>query len=779
MCLVELVGPSRFSHWDEKGQPVGEAHPQAWVQVTAVNQSQTTNTMALIPSLVSDLMRETYQIIPGAVLIRAMGGRVRLEAVTSSYRSLEGKRTTFTLLNEALALDTPIPTPGGWTTMGELSDGDVIYGADGLPTTVTKAHDVQVGRDCFRVYFDDGSSIVASDGHWWKVRVAKNRRCTVREMTTREMFDAGREFYLPESFVDLATDEAELPIHPYILGLWLGDGAARSAQIATDAQDRDELVGIIQSLGESVSNVKENHFRISGGCRSAKRTSLVRRLRDMGLIQNKHIPQPYLRASRAQRLELLRGLMDSDGSVRRGGHARFSNANPAILSGTRELLISLGYHVNEPAFQIRDGDRAHWLPMGTISFKAIESVNPFRLSRKARVVKGEQSPTRDRLRRIVKIEPVESVPVRCITVSAEDHLFLAGKGMHTTRNTHHWISGNNGHKMYETIDGNATKKDSRYLAITNAYLPGEDSVAERMREAWERIEDGKAADIGFLYDSLEAHEKTPLTPDALRIVLPKIRGDSIWLRPETIIQSILDTTISASRSRRMWLNQVVAEEDALYVRSDWDAQADPALTLKHGDQIVLGFDGGKTDDATALVAMRVADRAAFLIGLWEKPDGPNGDGWIVPRELVDEAVRNAIAVFDVQGFYCDVALWESYISEWSRDFKEGFTVKSSAQDGISFDMRSSQQKVTRAHERLVQAILDGKILHTGDRDLRRHVLNTRRRTNVYGLSFGKESKDSPKKIDAYAALLLAHECLHDFLTRGKPAKKRSGRGYFL
>ncbi|MEU9057846.1 hypothetical protein AB0D13_02835 [Streptomyces sp. NPDC048430] len=95
LCLVELCGPSRFSHWDEAGEPVGVPHPRAWVQVTAVNQSQTTNTMALIPSLMSDAFKAKYGIKDGAVLIRANGGKCRLEAVTSSFRALEGKRTTF------------------------------------------------------------------------------------------------------------------------------------------------------------------------------------------------------------------------------------------------------------------------------------------------------------------------------------------------------------------------------------------------------------------------------------------------------------------------------------------------------------------------------------------------------------------------------------------------------------------------------------------------------------------------------------------------------------
>ncbi|MEU9044112.1 terminase [Kitasatospora sp. NPDC048343] len=333
--------------------------------------------------------------------------------------------------------------------------------------------------------------------------------------------------------------------------------------------------------------------------------------------------------------------------------------------------------------------------------------------------------------------------------------------------------------MYETIDGNATKKDSRYLAITNAYLPGEDSVAERMREAFEKIREGRASDIGFMYDSIEAHPATPLTPEAIRIVLPKIRGDAIWLRVETILQSILDTTLAPSRSRRMWLNQIVASEDALLGPADWDVLRDDTKALKPGDEIVIGFDGGLRDDSTGLVALRVSDMAAFVLGLWEKPDGPQGQGWEVPRDQVDSAVHDAFRVFNVQGMYADVALWESYISEWSDTYGEGLAVKAPGRDSIGWDMRSSLKASTLAHERLLRSILDRKLRHDGDRSLRRHALNAVRRTNNYGLSFGKESKDSPRKVDLYAALMLAHECLVDLRARGKKVRARSGRGFFL
>jgi len=362
--------------------------------------------------------------------------------------------------------------------------------------------------------------------------------------------------------------------------------------------------------------------------------------------------------------------------------------------------------------------------------------------------------------------------------------YRALEGKRTTftllNETHHWVSGNNGHKMYETIDGNATKQDSRYLAITNAYLPGEDSVAERMRESFNKILEGRMVDIGFMYDSIEAHPKTPLTAEALRIVIPTIRGDAVWLNVDSIIQSVMDATIAPSRSRRMWLNQIVAEEDAIYGPAEWDGLVDENKTLKPNDEIVLGFDGGKSSDATALIALRVRDMCAFVLGVWEKPDGPQGEDWTVPRSEVDSEVHEAFRLFDVKAFFADVALWESYIADWSETYGESLAVSSpSGKDAIGWDMRGSQKTVTLAHERLMRSIFDAKLAHDGDLTLRRHVLNARRRTNNYGISFGKESKDSPRKIDAYAALMLAHEALYELRTRGKKVRKRTGRGYFI
>lgn len=343
--------------------------------------------------------------------------------------------------------------------------------------------------------------------------------------------------------------------------------------------------------------------------------------------------------------------------------------------------------------------------------------------------------------------------------------------------THHWVSGNHGHLMYETIDGNTTKMDGRYLAITNAYMPGEDSVAERIREEYEDFLEGRGPDVGMMYDTLEAPPGAPMGPAEVVVkVVERIRGDAKWLNPAAILKSMRKKSIGEARSRRMWYNQIVADEDALLSREDWDVLGRDA-ELNPGDEIVLGFDGGKSDDGTALVAIRIRDKMAFLLGYWQAPDTEEGKNWVVPREQCDSAVMEAHALYKVRAFYADVNLWESYIAQWEAKYGDAYGVKS-GQGIIGWDMRHVK-RATHAHVRFLQTLLDGKLFHDGNPTLRRHALNARRWANDFGVSFRKESRESPRKVDCYAALMLAHEALTDYLTRGKKVRERTGRGYFL
>lgn len=353
--------------------------------------------------------------------------------------------------------------------------------------------------------------------------------------------------------------------------------------------------------------------------------------------------------------------------------------------------------------------------------------------------------------------------------------------------THHWIGSNGGHEMAMTIAGNVGKSrggGARTMEITNAPLPGEDSVAEQTWHGWSKFQEGKTRDSGMYYDSVESPPVDLSDPDALRAGILAARGDADWLDVDWIISTIYSGTMPRSRSQRMFLNQLVTAEDQLVAPEDWDA-CETDVPLRPGETITLGFDGGRTDDATALVACRVSDRAFFPIAVWEKPDGPSGDGWEVDRAAVDGMVRNALETYDVVAFFADVALWESYIDAWSEDYRDRLLVKASTASAVGRDMRGGLQELTLANERLVSAVEEHKVLHVGratqlGMTLRRHVLNVRRRPNRYGLSFGKTNRESSHKIDAYAAALLADLARHKYIEGGKTRKpERASTVYFF
>jgi phage terminase large subunit-like protein len=344
--------------------------------------------------------------------------------------------------------------------------------------------------------------------------------------------------------------------------------------------------------------------------------------------------------------------------------------------------------------------------------------------------------------------------------------------------THHWTESRGGPDLYFTIRNNVDKQDGRYLCITNAHLPGEGSVAEQIRDAVDREREGLAEDSGWFFCSLEANAAAPLTKDWAPFIVETIRGDAVWLNTEVIVQSLQDTSVPPSRQRRMWYNQVVASEDAIFSEAEWDAVAlwdsdengfRKAFNLQPGDSIVMGFDGGKTDDATALIAIRISDRMAFPIHIWQKPEGPMGDNWRIDDREVDSMVHWAFRNFDVKAFYADMALWESWIESWSDQYRELLLVKPQTRSAIGYDMRGSHEKTTRFNEALIQNVLDRKIFHDGDPLFRRHALNAKRRENKWGLTFGKESRLSDQKIDAYAAFLLAFIALNELAERGKKA----------
>lgn len=342
--------------------------------------------------------------------------------------------------------------------------------------------------------------------------------------------------------------------------------------------------------------------------------------------------------------------------------------------------------------------------------------------------------------------------------------------------TQHWTETSGGHALYKTIRGNLVKMAGRAIETTNAWRVGEDSQAERTGESVDLQKAGRARKR----TTLQMWRKAPADLDIadeqqLAAALANLYEGCPWVPLESYIDEIYDPGMPIEHSRRMFLNQIISSDDQLVTPVEWGHLL-VEDRLKQGDEITLGFDGGSTDDATALVACRIRDRYMWPIGIWERPrELPKEEKWHVDKDAVNDAVGQAFTNFKVRGFFADVELWETHIDMWAREYGEHLEVKATGGHLVKWDMRGRLKERSEAHMRLVRGIQDGDVLHGGQMDLTRHVLNTRARYDKRGnASFGKESRDSRKKIDAYAAMLLADHARAQLLNQAPKHDKSKG-----
>jgi len=322
-------------------------------------------------------------------------------------------------LGKALALDTPLPTPDGWTTMGEVAVGDRLLDAAGRPTTVVACSEVQLNRPCYEVVFSDGSVIVADGGHRWLTQTRRERRRgrPGQVRTTEEMLASLR----PRSAAQQLARAAGLPTTSEVLQPRRRGRANHS--IATTGALQLPFADLLIApylLGAWLSGTRPP-VRLSYGL-----------LRALGLLRQRHIPLCYLRAAEGQRRALLAGLLDAAATVTIGGRVRLVVRNARLAADIRELIVGLGYPCTAVAGPV--GTTAEGATV--LTFAALDDV--FRLERKALLHKRRRralSVGEATRRYVVEIRPVPSVPVRCVSVDNEEHLFLAGRSMIPTHNS--------------------------------------------------------------------------------------------------------------------------------------------------------------------------------------------------------------------------------------------------------------------------------------------------------------------------------------------------------
>ena len=337
-----------------------------------------------------------------------------------------------------LALDTPIPTPDGWKTMGTLAVGDCVFDERGKPCYVVAKSLVDDTEQAYELVFRDGGRIVAGERHLWDVEYIHGKT-RAKRWTTGEIYRRTRQYR--ETFSDnrsiiripvnepLHLPEANLPVDPYLYGYWLGNGCATKPEITVRDCDVDDLISFIpyplhnrypQTCGGSeilvykeLKNILVPHFR------------------------EKVIRPEYLRSSEHQRWELLQGLMDSDGCVSDvKGQSIYVSTIRQLAESVQELLWTLGIknslttcpstRYGEPTGEI----------LYQIRFTAFTDQPVSKLHRKSIRRQERVKKTRSCFHYLKEIRMLDyKVKMQCIQVDSPSHCYLAGRNMVKTHNS--------------------------------------------------------------------------------------------------------------------------------------------------------------------------------------------------------------------------------------------------------------------------------------------------------------------------------------------------------
>lgn len=352
---------------------------------------------------------------------------------------------------KALDINTKIPTPKGWRTMGELKEGDYVFDSKGEPTLVTFVTDYQHNRNCYRINFSDNTSIIADEDHQWIVK-DKTSRANIkhpvwkshnRVVSTKDMLQKmkvgkkGKEEnnWSIETCKPVNYNRNDLIIPPYILGIWLGDGTSCRADITnTDEPVISEWYKYAESLDLKIS-IRDNitYSAVLKKGKGGRANPIKDKLISLNVLNNKHIPDNYLQSSIEDRIALLHGLMDTDGCVMSNRRTfEYCSKSELLIKDFKELVESLGFKSTLTTKYNKKYKKSYFY----VRFGFQEGIIPFKLQRQIDIINQiRKGGWRTNHRYITSIESVESRPVKCITVDSEDSSYLCGENFIITHNT--------------------------------------------------------------------------------------------------------------------------------------------------------------------------------------------------------------------------------------------------------------------------------------------------------------------------------------------------------
>lgn len=335
--------------------------------------------------------------------------------------SLAGRGADILVIDDphCLEINTEIPTPLGFVKMKDLKVGDFVFGPDGKPTEILwKSEPIE--KELYEVRTSDGEVIKTDDGHLWTVRTQLEKRKKYKTIKTSDLVELTQKagHYLPP-VSPVEYKEKFLPIDPWILGAWLGDGTSSLGRMTSSPEDAPHMRGMFEARGyKTTDQACKYSFGVLG---------MRRELIQNNLLNNKHIPSEYFTASPKQRLDLLRGLMDTDGNVNENGSCFFDNQNKKLVDGVVEIVRSLGVKCS---FSSHMEKNRYGAPPKETYRAAFKMVDCFTLKRKLERCRPLSRPGRS-----ISVKKTQDVGfVQCIRVARNDSLFLAGRGYVVTHN---------------------------------------------------------------------------------------------------------------------------------------------------------------------------------------------------------------------------------------------------------------------------------------------------------------------------------------------------------
>ena len=335
--------------------------------------------------------------------------------------AVTGKGADLLIIDDphALEVNTLIPTMNGFVRIEDLKVGDYVFDPDGEPVKITHKSPVYKDRELYEVKTFDGEIILADAKHLWNVRTSTRINDPYNNLKTEDLVKPRSSPFMIPRHSAVQYDVAELPVDPWVLGAWLGDGTSSQGRMTAHPDDAVFMRNEFMRRGyETTDLVDKFSFGVS---------KLREDLIHADLLNNKHIPEVYLTASFHQRMDLLCGLMDTDGNVTEKGQCAFHNKDEALVGQVVELLHSLGRKCQKRSY-VTHGNFGSCI-MHRVTFKLKDCAL---MPRKRMRTKT----THDKQHRSITVKKTERTgDVQCITVEGPDGLFLAGRGYVVTHNS--------------------------------------------------------------------------------------------------------------------------------------------------------------------------------------------------------------------------------------------------------------------------------------------------------------------------------------------------------